>query len=93
MEVYVVMRFGCNSKPSHLWIPDTWVYKSYNEAYEKYLMVRPDPNDKENKATVCELGNGNEVCIQEPGYHAGYENYAKRPFGAKIEKCIMNINI
>lgn len=87
MEVYVVIRFGCNSTPSDLWVPDIWVYHSYNEAYNKYLDVRPDPTDKDNIATVRHLGNGNESCIQDPGYYEGYGNFAKRPFGAKIEKC------
>jgi hypothetical protein len=86
MEVYVVMLFGCNSRASHLWIPETWVYNNYNEAYDKYLYVRPDPNDKENIATIIRLDNGDEACIQDPGYHEGNSNCAKRPYGAKIEK-------
>ena len=83
--LYVVTSYGCNSTPSEMWSPKNWVFINYDKAYQKYLEIRPDPNDLENQAEILKSEDW-EDCFQLPGYHHDYGNFAKRPEGAIIRK-------
>ena len=37
--IYSVIHFGCNSSYNDMWIPNVFVYKSYEEAYSKYTEI------------------------------------------------------
>jgi hypothetical protein len=84
MEVYVVTEFGCNSTPSDMYPPSTWVFTDREKAYQCYHDHAPSLTDIENMAERTILKSG-ECIIQLCGYP--YEdNRAKRPYGVSITK-------
>jgi hypothetical protein len=96
IEVYTVVHFGCNSTPNDMWIPRTRLFTDKDQAYTYYRSICPpydedwwnddddDEDDYYEKAYRCNLDNGGECIIQDWGYHEGYPNRAKRPYGALI---------
>ena len=82
MEVYVVTGFGCNSTPSDMYPPNTWVFTDREKAYQCYHA--PSLTDMDNLAERTILESG-ECIIQLCGYP--YEaDRAKRPYGVSITK-------
>ncbi len=100
---YVVTHYGCNSTPSDLWTPQTNLFKNFNDAYEYFLKVSPDLNNKDNYAeqSIPKFDSSKinekyaviEVRVQTAGYP--YYNkeddvsYAKRPEGVVLARCLL----
>ena len=68
-----------------MWPPKNRVFIDYDKAYQAYLKIRPDPNDPQNQAEIRKSEDW-EDCVQLPGYHHNYGNFAKRPEGVIIRK-------
>ena len=45
--IYTIVHFGCNSSYNDMWIPNVFIYKSYDEAFSKYTEIY----DKELEAS------------------------------------------
>jgi hypothetical protein len=37
--IYTIVHFGCNSSYNDMWIPNVFIYKSYDEAFSKYTEI------------------------------------------------------
>jgi hypothetical protein len=85
IAIYIVIKFGCDSSPSSLWVPETKIFTDEYEAYKYYYTVCPDLDDEYDEASRTNFENGESI-IQLGGYHSGYGNRAKRPYGAKISR-------
>lgn len=48
--MYVVTEYGCNSTPNDLVTPSCTLFENYENAYNYFLQVSPDLNDRYNKA-------------------------------------------
>ena len=84
MDVYVVTSFGCNSTPSDMYPPTTWVFTDRDKAYKLYYDKAPPLDDMDNEAEVYTTTTG-ECIIQLAGY-PDEGNRAKRPYGVSISK-------
>jgi len=84
MEVYVVTEFGCNSTPSDMYPPTTWVFTDREKAYQCYHDHAPSLTDMDNEAEQIMLKSG-ECIIQLCGYPSE-PCRAKRPYGVSITK-------
>lgn len=92
-DIYSVVLFGCNSSPSDMWIPMTYIFYDKEEAYTFYHKNAPSLNDKYKRAshyTGSKTGDYLEAIVQDPGFHYNEEDcYAKRPEGAVISKHVV----
>ena len=37
--IYTIVHFGCNSSYNDMWVPNVYIYKSYDEAFFKYTEI------------------------------------------------------
>jgi hypothetical protein len=102
--IYVVTWYGCNSTPSDLITPDSFLFKNFNDAYEQFLNSSPHLNNKDNYAEqyiptfdsskINEKYVVIETRVQTVGYHyydsTDGKSYAKRPYGAALARCLFN---
>ena len=99
--IYIVTRYGCNSSPSDMWIPESKIFLNYEEAYDYFLEVSPSLDNKDNMAEQfingCHKEEQDEdkdyIVIenrkQVAGYHFEERGRAKRPVGAVIARSII----
>ena len=98
--VYIVTIYGCNSTPSDMWTPQSYLFVKYEDAYSYFLKVAPPLDNEWNKAEKFINSSYNteditnnyiiiENRVQISGYHCGEGNCAKRPEGAVISRSII----
>lgn len=100
--VFIVTRYGCDSMPSSMWVPESKIFTNYEEAYNYFVKVSPPLDDEYNIAEqfINVRYNKDDMTknyimienrVQVAGYHCEEDCsiYAKRPRGAVIVRSII----
>ena len=102
--VYVVTKYGCNSTPNDMFVPDSKIFVNYEAAYAYFLKMSPRLDDKDNEATQIinsryknDVISNDSIIIEARVHVAGAhcrEGYypAKRPIGVVISRNVIQNN-
>ena len=102
--VYVVTKYGCNSTPNDMLIPDSKLFVNYEDAYAYFLKMSPLLDDKDNEATQIinsryknDVISNDSIIIEARVHVAGAQCRkgcypAKRPIGVVISRNVIQNN-